>query len=162
VPFHVVATSLTTSSERWFCSGDVLDPILASAALPGLFPPVVIDGDVLVDGGVLNNVPVSKAHELRPNRIFVFHVGNFDRTRPAPKRPIDVLLHAFSISRSYRFESEAKQAATPGVEIVSLPSADPGKLRYYDFRHSAELIERGRAATAAFLDNATVAASQSG
>jgi NTE family protein len=158
VPFHVVATSLRTNSERWFSSGDVIDPILASAALPAIFPPVSIDGDLLVDGGVLNNVPISKAYELRPDRIYVFHVGNFNRDRPAPKRPIDVLLHAFSVTRSYRFESEVRQPAVPGVELVVLPSVNPGKLRYNDFGRSAELIERARIATATFLDTRAAAA----
>ena len=152
IPVHVVATSLTTASERWFSTGEVIDPILASAALPAIFPPVVIDGDVLVDGGVLNNVPISKAHELRPDRIYVFHVGNFERARPAPKKPLDVLLQAFSISRSHRFQTEAKQTSTPGVEVVLLPSANPGRLRYNDVGRSAELIERGRAAVSVFLD----------
>lgn len=153
LPFHVVATSLTTNSERWFSSGDVIEAILASTALPAILPPVVIDGDVLVDGGVLNNVPLSKAYELQPNRIFVFHVGNFERPRPAPKRPVDVLVQAFSISRSYRFDSETAQQSVPGVEVVVLPGVNPGKLRYNDFGRSAELIELGRAATAAFLQD---------
>jgi NTE family protein len=158
VPFHVVATSLTTNSERWFSKGDVVEPILASAALPAIFPPIIIDGDVLVDGGVLNNVPVSKAHELAPDRIYVFHVGNFQRARPIPKKPIDVLLQAFSISRSYRFETETRMPAAPGVEVVVLPSVDPGKLKYNDFSRSGELIERGRAATATYLDTTAAAA----
>jgi NTE family protein len=154
LPFHVVATSLTHNAERWFGStGDVIQPILASTALPAIFPPVHLDGEVLVDGGVLNNVPVSKAYELRPNRIYVFHVGNFERPRPAPKRPIDVLLQAFSISRSYRYETEIKQPPRPDVELVNLPSVNPGKLRYNDFGRSAELMERARLATAAFLDS---------
>lgn len=152
VPFHVVTTSLKTNSERWFSSGDVVEPILASSALPAIFPPVHIDGDVLVDGGVLNNVPLSKALELKPGRIVVFHVGNFDRSRPTPKRPVDVLLHAFSVTRSFRFETEVRQPMPPGVELLVLPSVNPGKLRYNDFGRSAELIERGRAATATYLD----------
>ena len=158
VPLHVVATSLKTNSERWFSSGPVVDPILASAALPAIFPPVEIEGDVLIDGGVLNNVPVSKAHQLNPDRIYVFHVGNFSRPRPVPKKPIDVLLQAFSISRSYRFETETRQPASPGVEVVVLPSVDPGKLKYNDFSHSAEHIERGRAATSTFLDTTAAVA----
>ena len=160
VPFHVVATSLTTNSERWFSSGDVIEPILASAALPAIFPPVVIEGDMLVDGGVLNNVPLSKAHGLRPNRIYVFHVGNFDRKRPAPKRPIDVLLQTFSMSRAQRYESESKEPPAPGVEVVILPSVDPGKLRYNDFARSGELIERARVATATFLDTSAEVVAQ--
>src|SRR5439155_21396548 len=55
VPFQVVATSLTTGSERWFHSGPILEPILASAALPAVFPPVKIDGELHVDGAVVDN-----------------------------------------------------------------------------------------------------------
>lgn len=152
LPFHVVTTSLTTNSERWFSTGDVVEPILASSALPAIFPPVRINGELLVDGGVLNNVPLSKALDLRPNRIVVFHVGNFTRPRPMPKRPVDVLLHAFSVTRSYRFQHEISQPMPPGVELIVLPSVDPGKLRYNDFGRSGELVERARLATAAFLD----------
>ncbi len=158
IPFHVVTTSLTTNSERWFSKGDVVEPLLASAALPAIFPPVVIDGDVLVDGGVINNVPLSKAIELKPNRIVVFHVGNFERPRPAPKRPIDVLLHAFSVSRSYRFAAESTQEVPEGVELVILPSVNPGKLRYNDFSRSGELIERAHLATGDYLDTHAAAA----
>jgi len=161
VQFHVVATSLRSQTERWFSTGDVIEPILASAALPAIFPPVMIDGDLLIDGGVLNNVPLSRAFDLGATHVYVFHVGNFERARPAPKRPVDVLLQAFSITRSYRFKTESTQAPPPGVEVTILPSVDPGKLKYNDFGRSRELMERGRAATAAFLDLTTEAAGQS-
>jgi NTE family protein len=159
VPLHVVTTSLRTNTERWFSTGDVIEPILASSALPAIFPPVRIEGDVLVDGGVLNNVPLSKALELRADRILVFHVGNFSRARPKPKRPVDVLLHAFSVSRSHRFETEVNQPLPAGVELTVLPSVNPGKLRYNDFSRSAELIEAGREAVAAFLTEPVAATS---
>ena len=71
---------------------------------------------------------------------------------------MDVLLHAFSISRSYRFETETRQPPSPGVEVVVLPSVDPGKLRYNDFSHSGELIERARGATSSFLDTTAAVA----
>ncbi|HEX7166588.1 MAG TPA: patatin-like phospholipase family protein [Acidimicrobiales bacterium] len=157
VPVHVVATSLTTGRGRWFSSGEVVGPVLASAALPGVFPPVDIDGDSYIDGGVVDNVPISKAYELAATRVVVFHVGNFERTRPAPKRPIDVMVQAFSIARGFRFHLELEKAPPEGVELVVLPGVNPGKLRYNDFTRSLELIERGRAAAAAYLDSETLA-----
>src|SRR5207302_9932897 len=78
VPFQVVATSLRTGRERWFSEGPLLDPILASAALPGVFPPVEIEGELFIDGGVVDNVPMTRAAALGATRMFVFHVGNFD------------------------------------------------------------------------------------
>jgi NTE family protein len=150
VPLHVVATSLRSGRERWFCSGPVVDPILASAALPALFPPVEIAGDVLVDGGVVDNVPISRAIALDATRIYVLHVGNFGRPRPAPKRPIDVLLQSFSIARNHRFLYE-HQNPPAGCELVVLPAIDPGSLKRHDFRQAQRLIDEAHATAAGFL-----------
>lgn len=153
VPLHVVATSLRTGRERWFSSaGDIVPAVMASAALPGVFPPLVLDGELLIDGAVVNNVPISRAYELGADRVVVFHVGNFERARPLPKRPIDVIVQALSIARGYRFHLDTAVSAPEGVELLILPGVDPGKLRYNDFSRSSELIERGRATAAAFLD----------
>jgi NTE family protein len=151
VPFQVVATSLATGRERWFSSGPVVEPILASAALPAVFPPVEIDGEQLIDGGVVDNVPVGRAAVLGARRIVVFHVGNFERARPAPRKPIDVLVQSFSIARNHRFLRDVHEPPD-GAELIVLPGVDPGKLRYDDFRHSRRLIEQGYAHTAHWLD----------
>lgn len=151
IPLHVVATSLRSGGERWFSRGPVVEPILASAALPAVFPPVEINGELLIDGAVVNNVPISKAVELGASRIYVLHVGNFERPRRAPKRPLDALLQSFSIARNYRFQQETETAPT-GCELVVLPAIDPGSVKYNDFGRSRELIERAYRSTATWLD----------
>lgn len=158
IPLEVVATELDSGAERWWSTGPLIEPILASAALPGVFPPVVIDDVAFIDGGVVNNVPVSRARGLGATRIVVFHVGNFDRPRPAPRRPIDVLLRSLSIARNFRFQLDCQAPVPEGVELLVLPGVDPGKLRYSDFTRSRELIASGHASTAAFLDLAVSAA----
>ena len=152
VPFEVVATSLATGAERWFSSGPILPALTASAALPGVYPPVELGGELLIDGGVVNNVPISRALDLGGTRLVIFHVGNFDRPRPAPRRPLDVLLQSFSIARSHRFGSDLARLPE-GVEAVVIPGIDPGPLKYNDMSRSRQLIERGHAAAAAFLDH---------
>lgn len=152
IPLHVVATSLRTGLERWFSSGDMLNPLLASSALPAVFPPVPIDGEPFIDGGVVDNVPISRAFELGAKRIYVLHVGNFERTRPDPKRPIDVLVQAFSIARAYRFRAEIAHDDHEGVELITIPGIDPGSLKYNDFSKSGQLIDRARQRAAAYLD----------
>lgn len=151
VPLHVVATSLETGRERWFTAGPAADPILASAALPGAFPPVEIDGELFVDGAVVDNVPIARAVQLGAERVVVMHVGNFQRPRPQPKRPIDVLLQAFSISRNYRYFHDITNVPDH-VELIELPGIDPGNLKYSDFRRSIELMERGYHAAVGFLE----------
>lgn len=158
VPFHVVATELTNGHEAWFSEGDVIEPILASAALPALFPPVTIAGKKFIDGAVVDNVPISRALTLGATKIVVLHVGNFDRPRTEPKRPIDALLQSFSIARNYRFLAETR---TPpeGVDMLVLPGLDPGNLRPNDFGRSRMLIDRAYALTSSFLDARDRAAS---
>ncbi|MDQ7039478.1 MAG: patatin-like phospholipase family protein [Rhodothermus sp.] len=59
VPFYVVATDLESGKEVIFSRGPVVDAVLASSAIPGIFAPVELNGRLLVDGGLCNNVPVS-------------------------------------------------------------------------------------------------------
>ena len=106
VPVSVVATSLRTGRDQWFSEGQIIPAVLASAALPAVFPPVDIDGESYVDGGVVDNVPISQALAGDFDRVYVLHVGNFARPRPEPKRPLDALLQSFSIARNYRFQTE--------------------------------------------------------
>jgi NTE family protein len=150
LPLRVVATSLASGNARWFTRGPIIEPILASAALPAVLPPVVIDG------AVVDNVPISQAVREGAERIVVLHVGNFDRPRPTPQRPLDVLLQAFSIARNHRFATEV--AEDHGVELLVLPGVDPGPLKRNDFSKTEQLIDRADAAAAAYLDSHGAAA----
>ena len=154
VPFQVVATSLASGCERWFDSGPIVEPILASAALPAVFPPVEIDGELHVDGAVVDNVPIRRAAELGADRIYVCHVGNFQRPRNEPKRPIDVLLQSFSIARNHRFSSEMTRD-WGDAELIVLPAVDPGPIGRADFRRTNELIDLGYAAATSHLFDLT-------
>ena len=64
LPFAAVATQLATGSEVWLRDGSTFDAVHASIALPGLLTPVTRDGDVLIDGGLVNPVPVSLARAM--------------------------------------------------------------------------------------------------
>lgn len=64
IPFAAVATSLHNGAEVWLRAGSTLDAVRASIALPGLFEPSLIDGKMLVDGGLVNPVPVSLARAM--------------------------------------------------------------------------------------------------
>lgn len=151
VPFECVATNLATGRAHWFDRGRVDQAVLASAALPAALPPVQIGSDHFIDGAVVDNVPISRALHHGIGRIIVLHVGNFDRPRPLPKRPIDVLLQSFSIARNFRFEEDLARVPHD-VEVVVIPGIDPGSMKRNDFGRTAELIERAHASTAAFLD----------
>ena len=151
IPFECVATDLQSGRARWFDRGPVERPVLASCALPAAFPPVEIDGVTYIDGGVIDNVPISRALFRGFERIIVLHVGNFERPRAMPRRPIDVLLHSFSIARNHRFAHDLANIPD-GVEVIALPGIDPGSVKRTDFSRAGELIMRAHAAAAAHLD----------
>lgn len=64
MPFGAVATALSTGAEIWLRDGSTVDAVRASIALPGIFKPVADNGDFLVDGGLVNPVPVSLARAM--------------------------------------------------------------------------------------------------
>lgn len=150
VPFQCVATDVVAAREVWFSTGPLVDPILASAALPALLPPVEIDGVRYIDGAVVNDVPVTRAVELGATTVYVLHVGAFDRPRPEPKRPFDMALQAFWIGRRARFRRDMANLP-PHVEAVVLPTGGAPAGRFNDFSHSAALISSAYQATAALL-----------
>ena len=64
MPFAAVATALHSGAEVWLREGSTIDAVRASIALPALFTPVVHEGRMLVDGGLVNPVPVSLARAM--------------------------------------------------------------------------------------------------
>jgi NTE family protein len=75
LPFAAVATALHSGAEIWLRSGSTLDAVRASIALPGLFTPVLHDGTVLVDGGLVNPVPVSLARAMGADVVIAVDLG---------------------------------------------------------------------------------------
>jgi len=74
IPFSSVSTDLATGEEVIFSSGSLVDAIMASIAIPALFKPVRYQGRYLVDGGLVNPLPVSVAHKLRANVVIGVNV----------------------------------------------------------------------------------------
>ena len=153
VPFQCVATALVEGTETWFDSGALLDPIIASSAIPAVYPPVEIEGVKYLDGAIVNDVPVSRAVALGCDRIFVLHVGAWDRPRPEPKRPLDMATYAYWLARRSRFQRDL--ASIPSnIEVLVLPPGSTPVIKYNDFGHSDEMIGTSYRATSAFLDAA--------
>lgn len=76
VPFACVATELSSGREVWLRDGGVADAVQASIALPGLFSPVRRHGRVLVDGGLVNPVPVSLCRALGAEIVIAVELGS--------------------------------------------------------------------------------------
>lgn len=154
IPTRIIATDLSTGEEVVLACGPLRPALLASAALPGTFPPVVHDHRVLVDGGVIDNVPLCHAFAGDIDRVFVMNVSGGVADAPV-KNPLDVVLRSFAIARMQRFERDL-ETAPPGVEVIVLPRPADGR-GPFDFSAADVIIEEACALAGRFLDNLSMA-----
>lgn len=156
IPTHVVTTNLSTGEASWWSSGPIVDILTASTAIPGLFPPVKLDGHFHVDGGVMHTVPVSGANNLAPSHVVVLDVSCHGLDDPVPRSSLGVLLRTFTLARRSRFELDiADLDVECEVTVVRLPTI--GALALDDFSRSAELMAVGERVARFALDTAAIA-----
>jgi NTE family protein len=138
IPLRVVATDLITGDERVFVRGPLHEALLGSAALPGIFPPVEYDRTTLVDGAVVNLIPISHALAGPVDRIFVLDVSDPITDRPI-RSPLDVAVRAFAISRDQRFLLEL-QWVPKDIEVVVMPAPRDDR-DFLDFSGAREIMD---------------------
>jgi NTE family protein len=151
VRFECVATDVKDVKEVWFNHGPLLDAILASAAMPAVYPSVEINGARYLDGAIVNDVPMSRAVELGASTLYVLQVGSFSRPRAQPRRPLDVAVQAYWIARHHRFKRDL-EAMPQEVDLHLLPHGQPPVMRYNDFTRAAELISAAYQASTDYLE----------
>jgi NTE family protein len=157
VRFECVAASIERSVAHWFTAGPVIDAVVASCAVPGLFPPAKVGDEHFYDGGLVHSIPVGRAAQLGAQRIYVLHVGRIERVLRPPRWPWEVGLIAFEIARRNRFVEEVATLSST-VEVHVLPSGEPDtrslNVRYRDVRRVSARIARAYDATARYLAGA--------
>jgi NTE family protein len=131
VPFQCVAASIERAAERWFTTGDLADVVLASCAVPGILPPVPLDGEHYIDGGIVNSIPVARAVALGARVIYVLQVGRLEKPLKPPRWPWEVGLVAFEVARRHRFAHDL-QSLPDGVELHVLPTGGSAAPAYND------------------------------
>ena len=155
VEFQCCAASIERAAEHWFTKGPVVPAVVASAAVPGLLPPALVDGEHYLDGGIVNSIPVGRAAQLGADRIFVLQVGRIDRPLTAPKKPWEVARVSFEIARRHRFVREMAELPE-GVVAHVLPAAgsasDDSMTAYRDTSQVAGRIEAAYDASVAYLE----------
>jgi NTE family protein len=154
VPLRVVACDLDTGDEVVFAAGSLEPALLASTALPGLFPPIRHDGRVLVDGAVVDTVPLSHALAGPVDRVYVLNIAGELLSRSL-RSPIDVAIRAFAISRKQRFELELR-SVPESVDVVVL-SGPIDDREVTDFSDPEKLIEQSYQLAERSLDDAELA-----
>lgn len=141
VPLGIVATDLETGAERVFKSGPLTEAVLASAAMPGVYPPVEIDGRTYTDGGVSNNVPIAPAVDMGATTLYVLNSTSHTNQRRPLVRPMDYFFHAFTLARAQRLTIDMKIYADR-VNLIMIPApALDFFVPFASMEHTDRLIE---------------------
>jgi NTE family protein len=143
VPYAAVATDLRTGSAVVFSRGPVPEAVHASCAIPGVFVPVQVGEVTLVDGGVVEPVPVAVARRLGADVVIAVAIPAAIPPT-APRSPLGIAYHAVTIMAAEIGRLKARDA-----EVVIEPRV--GDVAYNDFSQKKRLIEAGEDAARAAL-----------
>lgn len=143
IPFRAVSTDIATGEKVVFRKGHLPQAIRASMSIPAVFAPVEIDGRLLVDGGMVDNIPVDVARDMGVDVVIVVDIGNPLRDRKDLSTVLDVMNQ--SITLMTRKNSEAQLATLkPGDVLIQPPLSGYGTT---DFGRVPQLIDAGYRAT---------------
>lgn len=156
VEFQCVAASIEKAAEHWFTSGSLIDALMATSAVPVLFPPVEIGSEHFYDGGLVNSVPLRRAVNLGADVVYVLQVGRVEAPLRPPSKLYEAALISFEIARRHTFAT-AMHEIPADVEVHLLPSGNPvefddwRQLRWRDTGNAGELIEGAYKASFSYL-----------
>lgn len=158
VPIHVVASDFLTGEEVLLSSGSAVDAVLASAAIPGVFPPVAVAGRLLVDGGVASNTPIAAALRLGAERIIVLPTGFACALKQIPRGPIARAMHALSLLIARQLVNDIERYSA-SVQLHVVPPLCPLEASPYDYASCGSLIDRAAASTRLWISQNGLAGS---
>lgn len=144
----LVATDLSTGQPVPLLTGNTARAVLASSAFPGVYPPVHLDGRMLIDGGVVADVPLDLAVELGAASALVLSVPPLAHDE-SPRTAIDILFRASSLGVEAHGRTMLRRPP-PDLVVVEVP-APPSALTTFDVGRSAFMIDEGHAAATAWL-----------
>lgn len=150
VPVHLIATDALSGEEVVLSTGDAASAVMASAAIPAVFPPVLRNGRFLMDGGVADNTAVSQAVNLGADRIVIVPAGFACALDGPPDSPLAAATHALTLMLEQRLIVEVAHLADR-VEIIVAPPLCPLSVAPVDFSRADELMARSRTATTDWL-----------
>ena len=148
---HLVTTDLLSGHAVVLSKGPLVPAVLASAAVPGLYPPVELGGHHLVDGGVAQHSGVRYAVALGATTVWVLPTGYPCALARPPRTAAGVALHALSLLTQQRLADEVATWSTR-VTVKVMPPLCPLTVSPADFAHAVELIDRARRATSSWIE----------
>jgi NTE family protein len=150
VPLHVVVADVLTGEDVLLSDGPAVEAVMASAAIPGLYPPAQAGGRCYMDGGTVNNTPISHAVALGADVVWVLPTGYSCALRSAPASALGMALHGLTLLINQRLAADYCRYRDQ-VDLRVAPPLCPLDVSPGDFSHAAALIDRARLSTSAWL-----------
>jgi NTE family protein len=150
IPCYVVATDVLDGTEVAIATGSITSALLASAAIPAVFPHVTLDGRHLMDGAIANNTPISTALKLGASRVIVLPTGMSCALEKPPRGAVAFALHALNLLVMRQLLSDIERFSDR-AELAVVPPLCPVTVSAYDFSQTADLIRRAEATTRLWL-----------
>ncbi|HJR15125.1 MAG TPA: patatin-like phospholipase family protein [Rhodanobacteraceae bacterium] len=141
IPLHIVATDVLSGEEMLLSSGDMEIALMASTAIPVVFPCVEIGGRYLVDGAVSNNTPIAGAVACGAEHIVVLPTGTSCAMQQPPRSMPALALHALNLQNMRQLDRDVGRY-TEQVRITLVPPLCPLSASVFDFSQTDSLIQR--------------------
>jgi NTE family protein len=151
VPLVIVAAEQSTGSEVLISEGNVIDAILASSAIPGVFPPVELGGRTLVDGVVAVGTPISTAVALGSTRLTIVPCGFTCVQSAVPRHAIGRAMHAIALLGARQLRADFSHFSDR-AQLCFVPPLCPLACSPYDYSQGAALIAAARLSTRQWID----------
>lgn len=148
---RIVATDFETGGAVALHTGPVVDAVLASSALPGLFPPVEIAGRLHIDGGIADNVPISPAVGAGAREVYVIRTGFDCPVNAGRLRAMDVLWRSIGLLLNRTLADDVRRFSG-AARIVVLPTPCVAPTPIWNLSRSRSLIIEAHRMAGEFLD----------
>jgi NTE family protein len=144
-PFRTVAVDLVTAQQVVLRRGSISDAMRATMSLPLIFPPVALDGHVLVDGGAMNNVPADVVKAMGADQVIAVNVGDLSN----PETLSYTMLGLAGSTLDAMMRASTKKSLQAADVVINVPLRAYGSL---DWRRATDLVEEGYKAAEAMRD----------
>jgi len=139
IPFAVVAADLVKGEKVILKQGKLFDALLASASIPGMFPPVILDKKILVDGGIVDVVPIDVAQLLGASFVIAVSVNHTIKKRLEFSNAVEILFRSDSIT-----SSELRKLQSSFADVIINPKVE--RIHWSDFAKPDRCIREGEIA----------------
>ncbi len=139
IPFAAVAADLVKGEKVILDQGKLFDALLASASIPGMFPPVIIGKKILVDGGIVDVVPIEAAQSLGANFVIAVNMSQALKKRVEFNSAVEIFFRSDSIT-----SAELRKLQLSFADVIITPKV--GRFHWSDFSKPEKCVQEGEIA----------------